>query len=93
MLALRTVVGSSSCSSNLFGVLKLSRSSGDIGTGDLGDRLPPLGVYPREDVRPRSSEDCSRELPFRVRLLSRVLLCPSLLPLRERSLAASMLLM
>src|SRR5512140_2943342 len=26
------------------GVARLIRSSGDMGTGDLGDRLPPLGV-------------------------------------------------
>jgi len=32
------------CSKSSLGVAKLIRSSGDMGTGDFGDRFPPLGV-------------------------------------------------
>src|SRR3569833_1158751 len=42
---LRTVSGSAPSTtmpSAIFGVLRFIRSSGDMGTGDLGDRLPAL---------------------------------------------------
>src|SRR5690625_1540274 len=58
-LAFLTVLGSAASSRCLL-VVKLARSSGDMGTGDVGDLLGFVQL--RAEARPRSS-DASLDLP------------------------------